>query len=373
MSSLTLDNVVVRYGNTTVIPSLSLSTDDAEFLVLLGPSGCGKSTLLRTIAGLITSAEGRVLFDGVDMTDADPRERNVAFVFQSYALYPNLTVGENIAFPLIVGDLKPWEYIPGISKLAIRRRSRSPEVAEKVHEVSALLGLDDLMLRRPAGLSGGQRQRVALARSLVRDPSIFLLDEPLSNLDAKLRTKLRVDIASLQRELQKTFVYVTHDQVEAMTMATKIAVMDRGVVQQFGTPSEIYDHPTNLFVASFVGTPTINLLTRDDEIDALGIALDASARTVGLRPENLRLGDRGLAVTVEAVEDLGADVGVTLTTASGTILRALSPQPCSIRPGDPMRVATDPEKAHRFGADGVRLQERSPASADLSGHQPEVV
>jgi multiple sugar transport system ATP-binding protein len=359
MSSLTLENITVRYGQDTVIPPLSLTTADAEFLVLLGPSGCGKSTLLRTIAGLIESTTGRVLLGGADVTDLDPRERNVAFVFQSYALYPNFSVADNIAFPLVVGDLRAWEYIPGINNWAVKRRARAAHVQSKVAEVSALLGLEEFLHRRPADLSGGQRQRVALARSLVRDPSIFLLDEPLSNLDAKLRTRLRVDIASLQRELQKTFVYVTHDQVEAMTMATQIAVMDKGVIQQVGTPNDVYTKPANLFVATFVGTPVINILDASEAEQLFGLSVPSSAAYIGIRPEALRFsrGHDGVSGTVTGLEDLGSSFEYRIDTTAGTPLTMTSARATGARVGSNVVLDPYPTDVHFFDAEGNRLRD----------------
>ncbi|MER2634928.1 MAG: ABC transporter ATP-binding protein, partial [Rhizobiaceae bacterium] len=275
MPDIQLKDVTKRFGNSTIIPRFDASIKDGEFLVLLGPSGCGKSTLLRMIAGLTEITDGALAFDGQDVTDWSPSRRGVAFVFQSYALYPHMTVRENIAFPLLMDAFRTWHHIPLVSSIVRWKLMRRPDIASRTNQIAEQLELTPLMDRRPASLSGGQRQRVALARSLVRDPSLYLLDEPLSNLDAKLRTQMRSEISALHQRVRKTFIYVTHDQVEAMTMATNIIVMNDGEIQQIGTPDEIYARPANTFVARFVGAPPMNLL--GVRRDGSRLALDGGA------------------------------------------------------------------------------------------------
>lgn len=242
MAEIQLKNVSKRWGNFIGVDDFNLTIADREFLVLLGPSGCGKTTTMRMIAGLEEVTNGDILVDGKRINDLDPKDRDVAMVFQSYALYPNMSVYENIRFPL---------KIRGIPK---------SEHDMRVRRASAMVELDDFLDRKPAALSGGQRQRVALARAIVREPNVFLMDEPLSNLDAKLRVSTRAQIKNLSHELAVTTIYVTHDQIEAMTLADRVVVMNKGVVQQVGTPTEIYDHPANTFVAGFIGSPAMNLI-----------------------------------------------------------------------------------------------------------------
>lgn len=322
MTTLSLRNISKRFGDTPVIHDFSADVDNGEFLVLLGASGSGKSTLLRIIAGLTDASSGDIVFDNLRVNRQSPRERDIAFVFQSYALYPHLTVRDNIAFPLALDRFKAWHHIPGISMVARRVFGRAKDITERVAKVSAMLDLDEYAARKPGGLSGGQRQRVALARALVRDPSMFLLDEPLSNLDAKLRAELRGEIVRLHRFTGKTFVYVTHDQVEAMTMATQIVILHNGVVQQHATPQEIYARPANTYVARFIGSPPMNLMHATVEaglptVGTLrlpppeGTLLQAGAVTMGVRPEHLTVSADayrpGLVGTVRRIEDLGAD------------------------------------------------------------------
>lgn len=324
MATLSLRNISKRFGDTQVIHDFSADVDNGEFLVLLGASGSGKSTLLRIIAGLTDASAGDVIFNNLRVNRQSPRERDIAFVFQSYALYPHLTVRENIAFPLTLDRFRAWHHIPGISTFARRILGSSKEIVKQVSDVSSMLELDEYANRKPGGLSGGQRQRVALARALIRNPSMFLLDEPLSNLDAKLRAELRGEIVRLHKLTGKTFVYVTHDQVEAMTMATQIVILHNGVVQQHATPQEIYARPANTYVARFIGSPPMNLMTATvtDGQPALGplrfpapegLRLGTGPVTLGLRPEHLTVSADvdvdvpGLAGTVRRIEDLGAD------------------------------------------------------------------
>jgi multiple sugar transport system ATP-binding protein len=307
MASVTYDNVTLQYpgAERPSVTDLNLHIEDGEFLVLVGPSGCGKSTALRMLAGLEEVSSGEILIGGETMTQVSPKDRDIAMVFQNYALYPHMTVAENRGFAL---------KIAGVSKEERQRR---------VGEAAEQLDLTDYLDRKPKALSGGQRQRVAMGRAIVRAPKVFLMDEPLSNLDAKLRVQTRTRIASLQRELGVTTVYVTHDQTEALTMGDRIAVMKFGELQQVGTPRELLDRPRNVFVAGFIGSPAMNLF--DANVTALGVELGSavvpiadevrqkisgSSVTVGVRPEDLIVagaGAEGLTVDVALVEELGAD------------------------------------------------------------------
>jgi len=321
MPKIDFKNISKTFGTNRVIRSFNASVESGEFLVLLGPSGCGKSTLLRMIAGLADISGGELLFDGERANELTPKERGVAFVFQSYALYPHMTVRANIAFPLVMDAFKKWQHIPLVNMFHRWQVMKRPDVTQAIDRIAEQLELAPLLNRRPASLSGGQRQRVALARSLVRDPSLYLLDEPLSNLDAKLRTQMRSEITTLHQKVKKTFVYVTHDQVEAMTMATRIVVMNNGIIQQIGTPDEIYDKPANEFVARFVGAPPMNLIPvkigggtlSADGVEwthAGGSPKGATSATFGLRPEKLvmrNLGEGRLPARVAVIERLGAE------------------------------------------------------------------
>ena len=305
MATVTFEDATRQYpGNPTPsVDKLNIDIADGEFLVLVGPSGCGKSTSLRMLAGLEEVNGGRILIGDRDVTNLSPKDRDVAMVFQNYALYPHMTVADNMGFAL---------KIAGVSK---------DEILKRVKEAAKILDLDPYLDRKPKALSGGQRQRVAMGRAIVRSPQVFLMDEPLSNLDAKLRVQTRTQIASLQRRLGVTTVYVTHDQVEAMTMGDRVAVLKDGLLQQCDTPRHMYDHPVNVFVAGFIGSPAMNLLelpVTDGGVkfgDAIlpiareDLAKAGSMVTVGVRPEDLTLSDSGtgLPVTVDVVEELGAD------------------------------------------------------------------
>jgi multiple sugar transport system ATP-binding protein len=335
------------------VDDISLEVGDAELLVLVGPSGCGKSTLLRMVAGLERLDEGVIEIDGRDVTDLAPKDRNVAMVFQSYALYPHMTVAENIGFNLKLNK---------VPKDEMRRR---------VDDAARLLDLADLLDRKPAKLSGGQRQRVAMGRAIVREPSVFLMDEPLSNLDAKLRVQTRTQIAELQRRLSVTTVYVTHDQVEAMTMADRVAVLRDGILQQVATPRELFSRPVNTFVAGFIGSPAMNLVTAPvgsdgPTIDGWNVGLSPAQRsaltgstvTIGIRPESLEVtGDDGAEVTVSFVEDLGSDSFLHCVAADGTTpLTLRRPGLSGARAGDRLRVRPVADAIHRFdGETGRRL------------------
>ncbi|MEV6280370.1 ABC transporter ATP-binding protein [Nocardia sp. NPDC051832] len=362
MARLQIDAIAKTYGADHAVREVSLDIADGEFMVLLGPSGCGKSTLLRMIAGLEEPTSGRILLDGTDITDTAPQQRDLAMVFQSYALYPHLTVAKNIGFPL-----------------RARRQPRA-RIAERVTEVAKTLELSALLDRRPAALSGGQRQRVALARAMVRDPGAFLMDEPLSNLDAKLRSATRAELIALHRRLGATFLYVTHDQVEAMTMATRIALLDAGRIEQVGTPEELYDRPRTAFVAGFLGSPPMNLFPavvswRDGGLRVLSDGIDAalditadsgddSAVLAGIRPEQLRIDRAASAVRgrVTMVENLGSEELVHVTVGADSLC-ARMPRPCGVRAGDDVGFRVDPAHIHLFHPDsGLRLTWQEPQS-----------
>ncbi len=295
MAEVELEHISKRFGATNVLPDVTLTIRDGELFTIVGPSGCGKSTLLHLLAGLDQPTSGRILFDGVDVTSLEPRERDVALVFQSYALYPHMTVRENLAFPLRVA----------------RRKNRLDQrkIEGEVQRVAEFLGLMSLLDRRPRELSGGQRQRVALGRALIRKPRVFLMDEPLSNLDAQLRASMRAELRRLHEELKITTIYVTHDQTEAMTLADRLAVLNHGEVQQVDHPHKIYQHPTNLFVAGFMGYPPMNLLEAKVEGNILRagpIQFDRSGVVLGFElPRTVMLGIRAEAIVVNPTGKIG--------------------------------------------------------------------
>lgn len=289
MSIINLNNISKSYdGDNFAINNLSLSVKDGEFLVLVGPSGCGKSTTLRMIAGLESVTSGDIELDGIKINDFPPGKRDIGMVFQNYALYPHMTVEENLAFPLKV------------------KKIDKNEIKKRVNEISDLVELGDLLKRYPKQLSGGQRQRVALGRAIVRKPKVFLFDEPLSNLDAKLRTQMRNEIISLQRKLNVTSVYVTHDQTEAMTMGDRIVLMDKGNIMQIGTPVEIYNSPKNLFTAEFIGSPKINVFDKSKfNIFENQVHLHPDTKSIAIRPDDIRLTNENLNATLINIENLG--------------------------------------------------------------------
>ena len=346
MATVAFRSVAKQFGDKSVLKGLDLEIADGEFLVLLGPSGCGKTTALRMVAGLESPTSGEIEIDGVAVTDLPPRERDVAMVFQSYALYPHLSVAKNIEFPL-------------------RQTSMGKaERAAKVTEAATMLGLADLVHRKPRELSGGQRQRVALARAIVRNPVCFLMDEPLSNLDATLRAQTRSDIVTLQRRLGTTTIFVTHDQVEAMTMGDRIAVMHEGVLQQVGTPTELFFNPANAFVAGFVGNPGMNLI-HADHVDGelrvatkiLGSAPSQSGPVlVGVRAEDLVLDDSGVEATCTGVEILGAEVHLLCSIGEDHVVvrqAASAPRPqlgetCALRASGNGVLLFDPTSGLRL-------------------------
>ena len=341
-----LEAVHKRYGQTVVLHAVDLAIEPGEFFVLLGPSGSGKTTTLRILAGLEEVSGGRMLMDGVDVTRREPGERDVAMVFQSYALYPHMTVAQNIGFPLKMVGTAP------------------PVIERAVQEAAAKVEIGHLLARTPGQLSGGQQQRVALARAIVRQPRLFLLDEPLSNLDAKLRLETRLGLHKLQRALDTTMVYVTHDQEEAMTLADRIAVFMDGRIVQVGTPREIYATPATTAVAGFIGTPPMNLVpgTWQGRTVAVGdavlpVAQAAAAPTpvvLGVRPADLCIAEQGIAATVERVEDLGDSSIVSFRDADQRLLKLKNDRPPAVREGDAVCLAFAPEAAHLFDPAGGR-------------------
>ena len=345
MARVRLVNVGKRWGDVVGVEDFNLETGECEFVVLLGPSGCGKTTTMRMIAGLEDPSEGGIFIDGKDVGGMEPKDRDVAMVFQNYGLYPNLTVYENICFPLKVRKTDPAEH------------------DSRVRQAAARVELNALLHRKPRELSGGQRQRVALARAIVRRPSVFLMDEPLSNLDAKLRMSTRAEIKNLHRELRAAAIYVTHDQVEAMTLAHRIVLMNKGRVQQIASPIEIYDKPANTFAASFIGSPPMNLL--DGEINngvftasgarVAGLPPSASGKvTLGVRAEDLKpapADNADICAPVYGVELLGDCTLVTIKNES-IQATAKAAKTCAAEPGAPMGFSAPPEKYHLFTRPG---------------------
>ncbi|MEM7644576.1 MAG: sn-glycerol-3-phosphate ABC transporter ATP-binding protein UgpC [Pseudomonadota bacterium] len=344
MAGVELRDVVKRYGETQVIHGVDLDVNEGEFCVFVGPSGCGKSTLLRMIAGLEETSDGAIRIGARDVTREDPAQRGVAMVFQTYALYPHMTVKENMGFGLKMNG------------------HPKAEIDQKVGEASRILKLDDYLKRKPSALSGGQRQRVAIGRAIVRGPDVFLFDEPLSNLDAELRVEMRVEIARLHKEIGATMVYVTHDQVEAMTMADKIVVLRAGRIEQVGAPLELYRDPDNRFVAGFIGSPSMNFVkgtVKDGavEVPAMGISMsvpivlpsDGSDVTVGMRPEHLEIGP-GDGLSVDLTEALGGVSYAYLTAGSGEKLIVEERGDIRSNEGDRVGLSIDPARVMLFDA-----------------------
>ena len=354
MASVTLSSVGKSFGTVEVLKDISVEIGNGEFVVLVGPSGCGKSTLLRMIAGLEDITKGNVSIDGEVVNGLAPKERNIAMVFQNYALYPHMTVAENMAFSMtLAGDSKA-------------------EKARRVREVAEILGLTDLLERKPKALSGGQRQRVAMGRAIVRSPQVFLFDEPLSNLDAKLRVAMRAEIRTLHQRLRSTLIYVTHDQVEAMTMADRIVILNHGKIEQVGAPLELYDDPVNAFVASFIGSPAMKFLEArfSGRGDGRGLSLRSGAKvaapqdlsliegeivTVGVRPEHLEFGLDGVAVEVELVEHTGSETHVIAKLGADKVvavcrdrLQSSYGQPLNLRVPPEKMLLFDPESGHKI-------------------------
>jgi ABC-type sugar transport system ATPase subunit len=341
-----LQNVTKQHGSVTALHDVSLEIRPGEFFALLGPSGSGKTTTLRILAGLEPHQAGRVWLDGVDVTAKEPGERDVAMVFQSYALYPHMTVAENIAFPLrMIGTPRA-------------------ETERAVRDAAARVHIDHLLARKPGQLSGGQQQRCALARAIVRKPRLFLLDEPLSNLDAKLRLETRVELRKLQRGLGVTAVYVTHDQEEAMTIADRMAVFMEGRIVQVGTPAEVFARPATVAVAGFIGSPPMNLLageSRGGRLSIAGVALAGATRdgadgpvTIGVRPAGVRLAPQGLPARVELVEDLG-DSAIVDLVANGALVKMRTEGRPAVGEGEQVHIAFDTAALHVFDpASGLR-------------------
>ncbi|PRX38150.1 multiple sugar transport system ATP-binding protein [Meinhardsimonia xiamenensis] len=333
MGRIVLDKVNKTFGEVEVIPPLDLEIEDGEFCVFVGPSGCGKSTLLRLIAGLEDVSSGRIEIDGEDVTEVPPAKRGLAMVFQSYALYPHMTVRRNIAFPLRMAGLD------------------REEIERRVAHAAEVLNLTAYLDRRPGQLSGGQRQRVAIGRAIVREPRAFLFDEPLSNLDAALRVGMRLEISELHNRLKTTMIYVTHDQVEAMTMADKIVVLNAGRIEQVGSPLELYRAPRNLFVAGFIGSPKMNFIEGAE-------AAKHNAHTIGIRPEHIEVVGEGgpWRGRVGVAEHLGSDTFFHVhDTGLAETITVRAPGEVAFRAGDTIHLSPRLEHLHRFDANGVRL------------------
>ena len=355
MASVSFANIEKSFGTTKVIHGIGFDIADGEFMVLVGPSGCGKSTLLRMLAGLEEITGGVIAIDGKEVNDVESKDRDIAMVFQSYALYPHMTVADNMAFSL---------------KL---RKADPKMIAERVDKASKILNLDPYLHRFPRELSGGQRQRVAMGRAIVRDPKVFLFDEPLSNLDAKLRVAMRAEIKALHQRLKTTTVYVTHDQVEAMTMADRIVVMHDGRIEQIGTPLELYDRPGNLFVAQFIGSPAMNVVqgtvrraggTAHVDVEGGGSwpldggpGVDGQAVSYGIRPEHLTLasGGNGVPGQIIVVEPTGAETELLISVGASQVILRTHGRP-RVNPDEKVHLAVDPANVHLFDrTSGQRL------------------
>ncbi len=356
MGSVALRNIRKSYGAVEVLHGIDLEIAEGEFTVLVGPSGCGKSTLLRSIAGLETISSGEIVLDGRVINRLQPKDRDIAMVFQNYALYPHMTVAKNMAFSL---------------RLA---RASKAEIDQKVRAAAEILDLTPLLDRYPRQLSGGQRQRVAMGRAIVRDPKVFLFDEPLSNLDAKLRVQMRSEIKELHQRLRTTTIYVTHDQIEAMTMADKIVVMRGGHVEQIGPPLELYDNPASVFVAGFIGSPAMNFVRSTSSGDALLIASSEAlgrprveipeGRPViaGFRPEDIRLSDQGIPAKIALMEPTGAETQLTLRTAVGSFVMTTRDR-VHQSPGDGVHLTITEGKLHCFDPENERSLARGMVAA----------
>ena len=359
MASVTFKNVYKKFGDVTAVNNLNIQVSDKEFLVLVGPSGCGKTTALRCLAGLEEISDGEILIGDRVVNDVAPKDRDIAMVFQSYALYPHLSVYDNMAFGL---------------KL---RKVPKEEIKRRVGEAADILGIRDLLERKPRQLSGGQRQRVAVGRAIVREPKVFLFDEPLSNLDAKLRVAMRAEISKLHQRLQTTFIYVTHDQIEAMTMATRIAVINKGILQQLDTPQNLYDRPNNLFVAGFIGSPAMNFFPGKLRKDGSKLVVDTGDFVVaipakhakpyeshagkdiifGIRPENIHDADfippnidaEKVAIKVDVTELMGNEIFLYLISGKNTFVSRVDPR-SKLRVGQQASVAFDMDSIHIFDA-----------------------
>jgi multiple sugar transport system ATP-binding protein len=354
MADLHLDNVKKRYGALEILHGINLAVADGEFVVLVGPSGCGKSTLLRMIAGLESVSDGEIRIGGRRANEVPPQKRNISMVFQSYALFPHMTVKDNITFG------------PRI------RRENAQETEEKLKRAASMLNLGAYLDRRPGQLSGGQRQRVAMGRSIVRNPDLFLFDEPLSNLDAQLRMQMRTEIKALHHKFESTIIYVTHDQIEAMTMADRIVVMNGGRIEQVGTPLELYDHPANRFVAGFLGSPAMSFIDGTVSMSNQGTSIrlsdsalvpvtgtsvsNGASVILGIRPEHYRLDPAGpIRLVVDVIEPTGSESHIYGHVGPSEV-RAVFRERISVSPGETLNLSVEPEKVHLFDADtGMRL------------------
>jgi len=376
MARVELRALAKSFGAVPVLNGIDLDIADGEFLTLIGPSGCGKSTLIRMIAGLEPQTSGSISIGGAPIDHLRPHERRVAMVFQSYALYPHMSVFSNIALPLTMQRLSLWERLPLIKHFSSRRRRVMPEIAREVRAVAEQLQIEHLLDRRPARLSGGQRQRVALGRAMVRHPDVFLMDEPLSNLDAKLRVHMRTELAELHQRLKTTFIYVTHDQVEAMTMSDRVAMMDAGRILQLGTPTELYERPINIKVATFIGSPAINLLKAkvggDGVIELMGRPLSLKVPlapgtdvTLGIRPEAVslavipeaRLGCASLPARLRRKENLGSEfiLHFDVTGSEPVIARVPAGPEVQAISGD-VELSFEVAACHIFDEQGARVE-----------------
>lgn len=343
MASVELKNLTKRFGKVEVLHGIDLAVKDGEFVVFVGPSGCGKSTTLRLLAGLDEVSDGEILIDGQVVNNLEPKERNIAMVFQNYAIYPHMSVRKNIGFGLRTSKLS------------------KPDREKRIDEVAELLDMTELLERKPSQLSGGQRQRVAIGRAMVRDPSLFLFDEPLSNLDAQLRTKMRLEIKKLHKEVQTTIVFVTHDQVEAMTLADRIVIMKDGYIQQVGTPTDVYKNPVNIFVAQFIGAPSMNILEGeaqngqvklpDGTLIPISGDVSGSKITVGIRPNALvptKPGETALlSGVVNIIEPLGAEALVYVDLGFTEVIATVSGYEFP-KSGDKIELSADPDEIHYF-------------------------
>ena len=349
MAEIQLRNISKRWGSFVAVDNFNLTIADREFLVLLGPSGCGKTTTMRMIAGLEDVTEGEILIDGKVINDLEPKDRDVSMVFQSYALYPNMNVYENIRFPL-----------------KVRGIDRSSHDA-KVRHAAQMVELNDFLSRKPAELSGGQRQRVALARAIVREPNVFLMDEPLSNLDAKLRVSTRAQIKNLSHELAVTTIYVTHDQIEAMTLADRVVVMEKGIVQQVGSPTEIYDKPANSFVASFIGNPAMNLIHGEmsngvfkaEHTEISGLSAPDGKTTLGFRAEDAQVVSDGGDINAKIyTQELLGDATMVSVRIGGSLVAVKAEKNYRARIDDPVSFKIPSDVCHLFNSEtGARIGE----------------
>jgi multiple sugar transport system ATP-binding protein len=375
MANVEVKDVKKAFEAVEVIKGVDLNVKDREFVVFVGPSGCGKSTLLRMIAGLEEITSGDVVIDGVRVNDVPPDARGLAMVFQSYALYPHMSVADNMGFAL---------RLAGVSK---------EERASKVLAAARILRLEPLLARKPGQLSGGQRQRVAIGRAIVRNPKVFLFDEPLSNLDAALRVQMRVELAKLHRELKATMIYVTHDQVEAMTMADRIVVLNQGLVEQVGSPLELYHRPTNRFVAGFIGSPNMNFIeVKAAGASAQGVAVQApggetvtipvagpnvkagDTLTLGVRPEHLEVAASGaLSGPVTVIERLGGHTYLYVQVTPANLVIVLADGDIPVEVGENVKIAIEPKLAHLFGGDGAALAHLGPMPRAEAANKPRIM